>query len=39
MTLPEVSSDYAKIMELTKLAAEMQNKIDGLYALLDELYD
>ena len=39
MTLPEVSSDYAKIMELTKQAAEMQNKIDGLYALLDELYD
>ena len=39
MTLPEVSSDYAGIMELTKQAAEMQEKIDGLYALLDELYD
>ena len=39
MTLPEISSDYAKIMELTKQAADMQEKIDGLYALLDELYD
>ena len=39
MTLPEVSSDYAKIMELTKQAAEMQETIDSLYALLDELYD
>ena len=39
MTLPEVGADYARIMELTKEAAEMQEKIDGLYALLDELYD
>ncbi len=39
MTLPEISSDYGKIMELTKQAAETQEKIDGLYALLDELYD
>ena len=39
MTLPEISSDYGKIMELTKQAAEMQEKIDGLYALLDELYN
>ncbi len=39
MSLPEISSDYGKIMELTKQSAEMQEKIDGLYALLDELYD
>ncbi len=39
MTLPEFSSDYAKIMEMTNQAAEMQAKIDELYALLDELYD
>ena len=39
MTLPEISSDYAKIMELTNHAADIQQKIDELYALLDELYD
>ena len=39
MTLPDVSSDYAKIMEMTGKAAEVQQKIDELYALLDELYD
>ena len=39
MTLPEISSDYAKIIEMTKQAADLQNSIDGLYALLDELYD
>ena len=39
MSLPEISSDYGKIMELTKQSAEMQEKIDGLYALLAELYD
>ena len=39
MTQPDVSSDYAKIMELTNQAAEKQSRIDELYALLDELYD
>ena len=39
MTQPEVSSDYARIMELTSQAAEMQQKIDELYALLEGLYD
>ena len=39
MTLPAISSDYGKIMELTKQAAEMQEEIDRLYTLLDELYD
>ncbi|MBQ9903050.1 MAG: ABC-F family ATP-binding cassette domain-containing protein [Clostridia bacterium] len=39
LTQPEISSDYAKIMELTKQAADMQETVDGLYALLDELYD
>ena len=31
--------DMKTLWELTKEAAEMQEKIDGLYALLDELYD
>ena len=39
LTLPEVSSDYAEIMKLTRQATEMQQRIDELYALLDELYD
>ena len=39
MTLPDVSSDYAKIMELTTQAAEMQREIDELYGQLEELYD
>lgn len=39
MTQPEISADYAKIMEMTNQAAAMQAQIDELYALLDELYD
>lgn len=39
MTLPEFSSDYEKMMEMTHQAADMQQQIDDLYALLDELYD
>ena len=39
MTLPEYGSDYEKMMELTHQAADMQQRIDDLYALLDELYD
>lgn len=39
MTQPEFSSDYAKIMEMTNHAADIQGQIDELYALLDELYD
>lgn len=39
MTQPEFSSDYAKIMEMTNRAAEIQTQIDQLYTLLDELYD
>ena len=39
MLLPEISSDYPKIMEMTSRAAEMQNQIDSLYELLDKLYD
>lgn len=39
MAQPEVSSDYARIMELTRQAAAMQEQIEALYALLDELYD
>lgn len=39
MTLPEINSDYDKIIEMTNQATEMQAKIDELYALLDELYD
>lgn len=39
MALPENGADYGKIMEMTRQAAAMQEEIDGLYALLDELYD
>ena len=39
MTLPEYGSDYEKMMEMTHQAADMQQRIDDLYALLDELYD
>jgi ATP-binding cassette subfamily F protein 3 len=39
MTLPEFSSDYTQIMEMTNHAAEIQAQIDKLYTLLDELYD
>ena len=39
MALPENGADYGKIMDMTKQAAAMQEEIDGLYALLDELYD
>ena len=39
MSQPDVSADYARIMALTQEAADMQQQIDALYALLDELYD
>ena len=39
MTLPEYGSDYEKMMEMTHQAADIQQRIDDLYALLDELYD
>lgn len=39
MLLPEINSDYSKILEMTGQAAEMQDKIDSLYELLDKLYD
>ena len=39
MTRPEYSSDYEKMMEMTHQAADMQQQIDDLYALLEELYD
>ncbi len=36
---PEVSSDYVKLMEMTRQAADLQNKIDELYTLLEQLYN